>query len=418
MPFSRRGFLLSGLFGGGAWAFGSHPQAAAGLGALPPWTPGVLDIHHIDTGVGNATFILAPDGTTILIDCGATRGGPPASTPLRPDDSRSAGQWVARYALRHARAAKRETLDYIVATHVHPDHVGSPKEGDPRTAEGVVLTGLSEVDAIMPATVVIDRGFPDYDPLPLIAAPFAANHLAWLKARERSGRRVEQVSVGSIGQLKARGGDAFTVRFVGGNGRVWTGVGEQSRDLFPPRSSWTAESTPDENHMSIAMVLAFGPFRYFAGGDLVSDTHDGAYPWLDVETPIVNAAGPVDVAAADHHGYFDADGSQFVRALDADAYVIQAWHATHPAMATLQRLLNAWPGRTTRDVYITRLSPESRMVDSRFLPAVKSVEGHVVVRVNPDGRYRIFVTDSRDEKDTVVVASPSRAAKLAAGRRL
>jgi hypothetical protein len=168
---------------------------------------------------------------------------------------------------------------------------------------------------------------------------------------------------------------------------------------------------PEENHMSIAMVLGFGPFRYFEGGDLVADTHDGAFPWLDVETPIVNAAGRVDVASADHHGYFDACGPGFTRALDADVYVIQAWHATHPAIGSLQRLLNAWKGRPTRDVFITRLDPASRAVNGRFLPQVKSTEGHVVVRVNRDGSYRVFVTDSRDEADRITLASAIRVPK-------
>jgi len=410
MTTDRRAFVAASLLGllPGTW----RAAAAAVPETLPPWTPGTLDIHHIDTGVGNATFVLCPDGTTLLIDCGATRGGPPASTPLRPDSSRSAGEWVARYALRQARAASRTTLDYMIATHVHPDHVGSPLAGDPTTADGVVLTGLPQVDALMPATLVIDRGFPDYDPVPLLKLPWAANHVAWLNSRVRSGRRVERVQVGSTTQVKPVKPGAFALRFVGGDGRVWTGMGDGSRDLFPPRSTWTPESTPLENNMSIALVLAFGPFRYFAGGDLVADTVDGAFPWMDVETPITRAAGPVDVAAADHHGYFDAAGPGFVRALDADAYVIQAWHATHPGMAPLQRMLNAWKGRSPRDVFITRLDPASRAVNERFLPLVKSSEGHVVVRVGADGQYRIFVTDSRDEKDTITFAGELRRSKL------
>lgn len=148
--------------------------------------------------------------------------------------------------------------------------------------------------------------------------------------------------------------------------------------------------------------------------------HDGhgnchttrAYPWLDTETPIVQAAGRVDVAAANHHGYFDACGPAFAQALDADAYIVQAWHATHPAMETMQRLLNAWPGRQTRDVYVTRLVPESRSVNNRFLSALQSSEGHVVVRVSADGRYRIFVTDSRDESDRIVLAGALKTPKL------
>ncbi|MDD2726949.1 MAG: hypothetical protein PHO17_06555, partial [Proteiniphilum sp.] len=37
---------------------------------LTPWRKGYLDIHFISTGRGNASFILMPDGTTMLIDAG------------------------------------------------------------------------------------------------------------------------------------------------------------------------------------------------------------------------------------------------------------------------------------------------------------------------------------------------------------
>ncbi len=37
---------------------------------LPPWQEGYLDIHHISTGRGNASFILFPDGTSLVVDCG------------------------------------------------------------------------------------------------------------------------------------------------------------------------------------------------------------------------------------------------------------------------------------------------------------------------------------------------------------
>jgi Metallo-beta-lactamase superfamily len=411
---SRRALLLGGLATGGCWSLSVSAARAQEPPALPPWSPGTLDIHHIDTGVGNATFVLAPDGTTILIDCGATRGGPPASAALRPNDSRAAGGWVARYALRHGRAAGRTTLDYIIATHVHPDHVGAPLADDARSTDGVILSGLPQVDALMPAAVVIDRGFPEYASLPLIDAPFARNHRAWLCARLEKGQRVERVRVGSRSQVVPRGKSGFALRFIAGDGEVWTGAGEVSRPMLADRASWSGAARPNENHLSIAFVLSFGPFRYFAGGDLSADSHDGAHPWLDVETPVVKAAGPVDVAAADHHGYFDACGPAFVQALDAKAYIVQAWHATHPAMATLQRMQGAWgTDSKLRDVFVTRLVAESRSVNARFLPGLRSQEGHVVVRVRPDGTYRIFVTDSRDEADRITYVGPIKARRQA-----
>lgn len=412
MTTSRRDLLLGGLATGGCWSLGVPLARAQNFRTLPPWTPGTLDIHHIDTGVGNATFVLGPDGTTILIDCGATRGGPPASAALHPDDSRAAGEWVARYALRHGRAAGRTTLDYIIATHVHPDHVGAPLAGDPRSADGVVLSGLPQVDALMPAAVVIDRGFPDYASLPLIDAPFARNHLAWLRARIDAGQNVERVRVGSGSQIMPRKKGSFALRFLAGDGAVWTGEGETARPMLADRAAWIGAAMPNENQLSIAFTVAYGPFRYFAGGDLSADTHDGAYPWLDVETPVVRAAGPVDVAAADHHGYFDACGPAFVQALDAQAYIVQAWHATHPAMATLQRMQGAWDlGSNLRDVFVTRLVAESRAVNARFVPGLRSEGGHIVVRVRPDGAYRILVTDSRDETDRITYAGAAKPAR-------
>jgi hypothetical protein len=38
---------------------------------LPAWKPGILDIHHINTGRGNSSLVICPDGTSIPIDAGA-----------------------------------------------------------------------------------------------------------------------------------------------------------------------------------------------------------------------------------------------------------------------------------------------------------------------------------------------------------
>ena len=43
--------------------------------------PGTLDIHHISTGRGNATFFVLPDGTTLLVDAGAAGDGLPETDP-------------------------------------------------------------------------------------------------------------------------------------------------------------------------------------------------------------------------------------------------------------------------------------------------------------------------------------------------
>ncbi|WP_049974481.1 ComEC/Rec2 family competence protein [Azospirillum sp. B4] len=404
----RRRFC-AGLGGGLLLAAGASRGAGAG-DALPPWTPGTLDIHHIDTGRGNATFILGPDGTTMLIDCGANNDDGDLIAPRRPDASRRPGEWVARYALSQARAAGRDSLDYLVVTHIHPDHVGDVAPDQAMAPDGDYrLTGVAEVDRLMAAALVIDRAYPDYGAVPPLAAPFATNYRAWLDARARAGRGVQSVRVGAADQVRSRDSAAgFAVRMLAGNGRVWTGEGEGSRALFPDVATLAPADRPNENMASLALRLDYGRFRYFTGGDLTAATRDGRFPWMDVETPVVAACGRVEVAVADHHGYFDACGPDFVRLLDAQAYIIPSWHVTHPGMAQMERLTGAWPGARPRDVFATELLPAAAQVNQRFLPALRGRQGHVVVRVAPGGdSYRIFVLDASRERGGIVLACGS-----------
>lgn len=405
---TRRQFLVAGMALGGSKLLAS--SAVSGRAVLPAWSPGRLEIHHIDTGRGNAAFLLAPDGTTLLIDCGAANDPLETSAPARPDASRSPGEWVARYALRRARAAGRSTLDYMIATHVHPDHVGDLPPGVKLLSGGdYIPTGLSQVDQLMPARTVIDRGFPDYGQLPPSRDAFAANYLAWLEARLRTGKRTERLEVGSARQIQLRSpinGPAFTVRGLAANGCVWAGVGRQSRSLFPDLSSLAPQDRPTENDCSIALRVDFGSFSYYTGGDLNADSHDGREPWLDVETPVTRACGQVEVAVADHHAYFDSCGPNFVKNLNAQAYLIPAWHLTHPGQAQLERLVGAWPGERRHDVFATEMLPANQLFNARWVNQMRSRQGHIVVQVAADGgSFRIFVLDSSTELDTVKLVS-------------
>ncbi|ERN54104.1 S-layer homology domain-containing protein [Alkalihalophilus marmarensis] len=63
-----------------------------------------VEIHHIDVGQGDATLIIAPNGQTMLIDAG----------------TQTAGQKVVSYL----KQAGVSTIDHLVITHAHADHVG------------------------------------------------------------------------------------------------------------------------------------------------------------------------------------------------------------------------------------------------------------------------------------------------------
>src|ERR1043166_1229731 len=120
----RRARLLFLLFSIQCLSAAAEPPAAGR--PLPRWERGMLDIHQINTGTGDAALFIFPDGTTLLLDAaGVNRTGerePSYDAPPRPDGSRRAGQWVARYVRQFHPDGARAVLDYAMLTHFHGDH--------------------------------------------------------------------------------------------------------------------------------------------------------------------------------------------------------------------------------------------------------------------------------------------------------
>jgi hypothetical protein len=146
----------------------------------------------------------------------------------------------------------------------------------------------------------------------------------------------------------------------------------------------------------------YGSFRYYIGGDLTCDTRFGTAPWLDVETPVAKASGPVNVSALNHHGYFDATGPDFVRAMRSRIYIVQAWHASHPALSVLDRLYSPILYQGDRDVLATGLTEATSLADARFSDKMLSQHGHVIVRVSQQGHhYQLFVLDDTQEDGAI-----------------
>jgi len=381
--------------------------AETAASTLEPWRPGTLDIHHLAYGRGNSAFVLGPDGTTILIDAGTTEDSLEVSCPQRPDPSVRPGEWIASYILRQMKHAGREQLDYALITHIHPDHLGDLGPENPMSAKGDYrLTGITDVDARAPVARLIDRGFPDYAyPQPLQAA-FALNYLKYVQSRENLGESTERIRVGSTGQIRLVRHPGlypnFAVRNLAANGEVWTGAGEHTRRCFPDLKDLRKADYPTENMCSIAIRLTYGKFDYFTGGDLTSDTEESGASWQDIETPVARAAGPVEVAVADHHAYFDAVGPNFVRALRPEVFIIPSWYVAHPAVLPLRRMLSQRLYAGDRDVYATCVMQANRMVNNQLLARLRSLEGNIIVRVAPGGEeFRVIVTDNADDSDRI-----------------
>ena len=412
---NRREFVRSSsgvAFLGGTPLFARALAEADAIGAvLSSWREGVLDLHHINTGRGNATLVVMPDGTSLLIDAGAVGTTGAAVCEAKPDASRRPGEWIGRYVERQLKATGRERLDYALITHLHGDHVGDVVEACPASPDGTYrLTGIADVAAKMGVDRLIDRGFPNYDrPVP-DKYPAAQNYVSFVRSAAKSGMRAERVEVGSSRQMAMLRGrerySSFGITAIAGNGAVTLNRGEESRWVIPPgHVEDGGNAIASENGLSIAIRLRYGKFVYYAGGDLNCDTHYGRDPWRDVETPAARACGAASVAACNHHGYFDANGPEFVRALKARVWLLQSWHASHPALATLANLYSPELYAGPRDVFCLGLHPAAALECDRFADRLKSRQGHVVARVEPGGdRYRVYVVEDGDESGRVKAA--------------
>jgi hypothetical protein len=219
---------------------------------------------------------------------------------------------------------------------------------------------------------------------------------------------VERFRVGAKDQFElvhdAKAYPEFEIRNLAASGEVWTGNGEETKKLFPELAGLKAEDYPSENCCSCAIRLRYGRFRFYTGGDLPSDTNYGRDPWRDVESPTAEVCGPVSVAVANHHGYFNANGDRYVRALRPQVFLIPAWDSAHPTVNVLNTLFSKAIYPEKRDVFSTLVKEENRIANKKT-DDLKSRQGHIVVRVEPGGSsYAIHIVSNTDESDRVTAS--------------
>lgn len=359
-------------------------RAAAQPGEiLPKWTAGTLDIHHINTGLGNAAFLMLPDGTTMLIDAGQRQNVPPRATLPKPNGSRPPGEWIARYVAAMGATA----IDYGYLTHFHDDH----------------MNALVDVAQRVPMRTMIDRGWPDYSYPSTDHAEFAAPAFrAYRDYLQKGTTKGERLAPGRNDQIVLRREREkypdFEIRNVSANGEIWTGQGTATAARFPRLDSIPREDWPTENMCSLAIRIRYGRFDYFTGGDIPGRPRPGYPDWQDIETPIARVVGAVDASVLDHHGNRDSTNAFFVSTLRPRIWIIPVWSSDHPGHDVLDRMYSErlYPG--PRDVFATNMIEANKIVIGPLLDRLASSQGHILIRVAPGGAsYRVLILDDSAE---------------------
>jgi len=229
---------------------------------------GRLDLYFIDVEGGAAVLIVTPAGESLLIDSG--------SADIK---SRDLGR-----VLKVVRdVAGRKQLDHALVTHWHSDHYGNH----------AALAGL------IPIRNFWDRGIPDQlaedKEFPTRAAAY----------RAASQNKSKQLAAGDTLPLKSEK-TPLSVRIVTASGAVIPNTG--SPNPFAKEHKPQPEDTSD-NARSVSCLLKFGPFTYFACGDLTWNTE------AKLMTPN-NPIGPVDLFMVTHHGLNVSNNPVLVLAID------------------------------------------------------------------------------------------------------
>lgn len=225
-----------------------------------------LALTFFDIGQGDAALIVSPTGKRILID-----GGPPESGVRLTE------------ALRRLRV---DSIDLVVLSHPHMDHLG----------------GLKEVVATLPVRMFLDSAYPSTSP----------GYTALLRLLQERGVTLTQ----SILDRTIEIGDGATLRFLG------------------PPSPWLTNTRSDINANSVVVLLSWRGRTVLFTGDAEPETER----WLLSRAP---QSLPAELLKVAHHGGRFSSTAAFLQAVRPRIAVISSGAGNdygHPTADALARL--------------------------------------------------------------------------------
>lgn len=224
-----------------------------------------LKIHMLDIGQGDSLLIITPEKKVILIDAGLVKAVPKVIEALEKNGI--------------------ETIDLVVASHPHADHIG----------------GFPKVLDAIPAKKFLDSG-QDH--------PTATYEKLLTKVQEK------------IGKLTvARAGQKFELD-----------SGIKIEVLGPSEPLLERVSGSVENANSIILMLTYGDFRMLFTGDSEDETEERLLEkGFNLKAQVLKVA---------HHGSQYASSEEFLKKVDPEVALISCGEDNnygHPAPPTLEK---------------------------------------------------------------------------------
>lgn len=302
----------------------------------PPASGGELTIRILDVGPinGDSILISSPAGKTVLIDAGDTTKGKTVVEALK------------RYNVQQ--------LDYFIATHPHPDHLG----------------GATEVFKAVKVLNVIDNGQPPSVPQQLVTKP--AKQPA-TRTSSKKPASLTQFYDDYKAALSSSGAHYETAKpgtkYDLGGGALLT-ILAPSEPFFTRDKMSTGGNEANAN--SIVARLDYGSFSMLLTGDAEEQTeHRLLTKDLDLQARVLKVS---------HHGSKYASSKDFLDRVKPEVAIVScgAWNRYgHPAQVVLDRLRAANPNvklyRTDLQGEIT-ITTRGKEGDMTIKPAKETTE--------------------------------------------
>ncbi len=308
------------------------------LRTRPPKPTGELQVHVLDVGPieGDSILIVAPGGKSVLIDAGDAGKGKVILDALK------------RY--------KIEQLDYFIATHPHPDHIGGADEVINAIKVGTVIDNGVDLSTPAPSPTPLKKGArPAPTPKPAKSTKIKSVNSFFDEYKDAVGKS-------GVQHEKAEPGKKYDL----GGGAILT-VLAPTEPFFTKEQMKTGGN--DTNANSIVLRLDYGDFSMLLMGDAEEQTEARLLSKdLNLQANVIKIA---------HHGSKYATSDNFLKRVQPEAAIISdgGWNRYgHPAQAVLDRLkaVNAKVYRTDLQGEIS-LTSRGR-VDSGKLYEIKTAK--------------------------------------------